>query len=80
MANSFIQECARLYRKTLVEKVLGIPMIFSFFYRNLGRALARPDIREAGHKFAREILTDFYMPQSDAIFERRLTAVAASHQ
>jgi len=50
-------------------KALGLPMIFSFFYDNLGRALARPDISEAGHALGREVLDDFYQAEGDAIRE-----------
>lgn len=50
-------------------KTLGIPMIFSFFFHNLGRAIGRSDISEIGPRFAREVLSDFYIPERDVVME-----------
>ena len=50
-------------------KTLGIPMIFSFFFFNLGKATDRPDLCDRGCQLAREILRDFYVPDRDAILE-----------
>ncbi|MCL5104318.1 MAG: AGE family epimerase/isomerase [Armatimonadetes bacterium] len=50
-------------------KTLGIPMIFSFCFYNLGKAIGRPDISEVGRMYAQEILTDYYSPENDAIME-----------
>ena len=41
-------------------KTHGVNMIFSFFYYNLGKALAREDICREGIKLAREVLDKFY--------------------
>lgn len=49
-------------------KTLGIPMIFSFFFHNLGKALARPDIRQRALDLAHEVF-DFYMPEHDRMME-----------
>jgi N-acylglucosamine 2-epimerase len=50
-------------------KALGIPMIFSFFLHNLGKAVCSNEMMEIGHAFALEVLRDFYVPQKDAILE-----------
>lgn len=50
-------------------KTHGVNMIFSFFYYNLGKALGRSDISQAGHSLAREILSQFYSKEKDAILE-----------
>lgn len=50
-------------------KTLGIPMIFSFFFHALGKALGRADLIEAGRVRAREVLSAFYIPERDAVME-----------
>ncbi len=50
-------------------KTLGIPMSFSFFYHNLGKALGRPDICRIGHEYALEVLKDFYAADKNAVME-----------
>jgi len=50
-------------------KALGVPMIFSFFFYNLGKVLGKPDISECGCKYAYEILSDFYISEIDAVME-----------
>lgn len=50
-------------------KTLGIPMVFSFFLYNLGKALGRAEMMETGRSFAKEVLSDFYIPQKDAVLE-----------
>lgn len=49
-------------------KTIGIPMIFSFFFYELGRALERPDVRERAVSLAYEVF-DFEMPEKDAVME-----------
>jgi N-acylglucosamine 2-epimerase len=49
-------------------KTLGIPMIFSFFFYNLAKALDRPDIRSRALDLANEVF-DFYMPDKDTGLE-----------
>jgi N-acylglucosamine 2-epimerase len=44
-------------------------MIFSFFFHNLGQALGRADIRQAGYQHAQEVLRDFYVPERSAVLE-----------
>ncbi|MDO8588713.1 MAG: AGE family epimerase/isomerase [Armatimonadota bacterium] len=51
------------------NKTLGVPMVFSFFFYNLGKALGRPDVCEAGYACAKEVLRDFYDPEKDALLE-----------
>ena len=50
-------------------KMHGIPMIFSFFFYNLGVAIGEPSLCEDGLARAHEILDDFYDPRRDAIME-----------
>lgn len=50
-------------------KILGINMIFSFFFYNVGKILGREDICHEGYKFAYEILNEFYINSKDAILE-----------
>ena len=50
-------------------KTLGVPMIFSFFFYNLGQALDRADMRQAGLSCAKEILRDFYQPRDGILVE-----------
>ena len=50
-------------------KTLGIPMIFSFFYHNLGKALGRQDVCQAGYEYATEILRDFHADDKDVVLE-----------
>jgi N-acylglucosamine 2-epimerase len=50
-------------------KTHGIPMIFSFFFYNLGEALGEPALCAKGLSLGREILDDFYDPGRDAIME-----------
>ena len=50
-------------------KALGVPMIFSFFCHNLGAALERPEMRQAGRALAEEILRDFYFLEQDVVRE-----------
>ncbi len=50
-------------------KPLGVNMIFSFFLFDLGQASFRPDICKKAIDLAKEILTDFYVPEKDAILE-----------
>lgn len=50
-------------------KTLGIPMIFSFFFHNLGKAIYRPEITRAGHAYAGEVLRDFHVREHDAVME-----------
>ncbi|MFA5689357.1 MAG: AGE family epimerase/isomerase [Kiritimatiellales bacterium] len=50
-------------------KVLGIRMLFSYVFSRLGTAAGRKDIFEAGAALAREILTDFYIPEKNAVLE-----------
>ena len=50
-------------------KTHGVNMIFSFFYYQLGKALAREDICQAGRALAIEVLEKFYVAQKDAILE-----------
>lgn len=49
-------------------KTLGIPMIFSFFFCGLGKALQRPDVYWRGVELAHEVF-DFYDRDSDAFLE-----------
>lgn len=50
-------------------KTQGIPMIFSFFCYNLGQALGRSDMCDAGYAYGREILRDFFVPDKNAVLE-----------
>jgi hypothetical protein len=50
-------------------KTLGVPMIFSFFCHNLGAALRRPEMRQAGRALAEELLRDFWFPEHDVVRE-----------
>lgn len=50
-------------------KTLGVPMIFSFFFYNLGEITRRNDICRNGLKLASEILNDFHVPGKNAIME-----------
>lgn len=50
-------------------KTLGIPMIFSFFSHNLGKAIGGPEISKVGQQHAREILSDFHIPEKRAVME-----------
>jgi len=50
-------------------KALGIRLIFSSFFDNLGIALNRPEIRKEGYAYARELLSDFYVPEKNAVLE-----------
>lgn len=49
-------------------RTIGIPMIFSFFFYELGKALERPDVRERAISLAHEVF-DFEMPEKDAVME-----------
>ncbi len=40
-------------------KTLGIPMIFSYFFHGLGKALGRDDICQGGYEYAKEVIRDF---------------------
>jgi len=50
-------------------KAHGVPMVFGLFYFELGRALQRDDIRAAGLELARQVLSDFYVRDKNAILE-----------
>jgi N-acylglucosamine 2-epimerase len=50
-------------------KTHGVAMIFSMFYAELGRVLARADITQSGLDHSDQILNDFYQPDKDAIVE-----------
>ena len=50
-------------------KALGIRLIFSSFFDNLGIALNRWDIREEGYTYAKELLRDFYVPEKNAVLD-----------
>ena len=50
-------------------KTLGIPMIFSFFFWNLGRVLRRDDITAAGLELARGLVPEFYVRERDVVME-----------
>lgn len=50
-------------------KALGVAMIFSLFFFELGEIAARPDISRHGARLGEEILTDFYQPSKNAILE-----------
>ncbi|MCC7300843.1 MAG: AGE family epimerase/isomerase [Verrucomicrobia bacterium] len=50
-------------------KVLGIRMLFSYAFFNLGKTAARPDICAEGVALAHEILDDFYIPGKGAVLE-----------
>jgi N-acylglucosamine 2-epimerase len=50
-------------------KVLGIRMLFSYAFFNLGETAARPDIRAEGIALAHEVLDDFYVTDKNAVLE-----------
>jgi len=49
-------------------RALGIPMAFSFFFYNLGKALDRSDIKDRAVSLAYEVF-DFYRPEKDVMTE-----------
>lgn len=50
-------------------KVLGIRMLFSYAFFNLGKTANRPDICDEGLALAHELLDDFYIPEKQAALE-----------
>ncbi len=50
-------------------KTLGIPMIFSFFLHNLGRALGDREMMDTAHAYAHELLADFYIESANTFRE-----------
>ena len=50
-------------------KVLGIRMLFSYAFFNLGETANRSDLCEIGATMAREILDEFYQPSKNAALE-----------
>ena len=53
------------------SQTLGIPMIFSFFFWNLGEALENSEIKQSGLRLAEFLLPSFYSKQHDAVMEFR---------
>lgn len=51
------------------HKTLGVPMVFSFFYHNLGKVLGDATATAAARRLADELLRDFYNPHADAVTE-----------
>ncbi len=52
-------------------QTLGIPMIFSFFFWNLGQALRTEEIKQGGLRLAEWLLPTFYSRKHDAVMEFR---------
>ena len=50
-------------------KNLGVAMLYSYFFHELGAIAGRPDICRQGAVLGDEILRDFYRPDRDALLE-----------
>lgn len=53
------------------SQVLGIPMIFSFFFWNLGEVLQHEEIKKSGLRLAEWLLPSFYDADFDVVTEFR---------
>jgi N-acylglucosamine 2-epimerase len=50
-------------------KNLGVAMLYSLYFFDLGQIAGRDDLAQQGLELAHEVLNDFYVPQKDALLE-----------
>src|SRR5690606_239116 len=48
---------------------MGVRMLYSFYFYDLGEISGRADIRQHGLQLAYEVLDDFYVAEKNAILE-----------
>lgn len=50
-------------------KNLGVAMLYSFYFFDLGKIAGRDDLCDTGVRLAQEVLDDFYVSEKDALLE-----------